>query len=283
MKRMALVLAGIGARLGKPMGWERVVRAFSPPESFENELEIAVVREGFAVILQPRVPLAWHIFFFGAYEPELRSILGAIIPPGGIAIDIGANVGWHTLLMSRLAGSAGRVFAIEANPSVYARLAKHLVLNRASNVLSMMVAAGDREGTVAFFGPSASDPRSGDGHIEVGTSLSDENSIQVRTITLDAIVEDARINRLDAIKIDVEGFEWPVLQGARKTVERYRPHIIFEYNQDYSSRGGGSAVVLEEFFKELGYQLFRIERHGATAMAPGRWPNSADIWAMPAK
>src|SRR5689334_14765239 len=123
------VLAWIGNRIGKPPGWERAVRLVTSPEKCRIR-ELCVVREGVAFLAQPSVPLGWHVAFFGTYEPELREIMRAVLPKGGVAIDVGANVGWHTLLMASLVGDKGRVLAAEANPSVRSRLRDNLHLNR---------------------------------------------------------------------------------------------------------------------------------------------------------
>src|SRR6266404_5658147 len=96
------ILSWIGNRIGKPPGWERIVRMFVSPEKCRGWPEVCLVRDGAVFLAQPGVPVGWHVVFFGTYEPELREIFRAVLPTGGVAIDIGANVGWHTLLMARL-------------------------------------------------------------------------------------------------------------------------------------------------------------------------------------
>lgn len=281
MTRTIEILAWIGSRIGKPPGWERVVRLLAPPEKCRAMPEICVTRDGIVCVVQPAVPLGWYVAFFGTYEPELRAIVRAVLPLGGVAVDVGANVGWHTLLMARLVGESGRVLAAEANPSVRERLSRNLALNRFSQVEIVPYALADTEGTVDFFGPDADDPGSGDGHV-VTDAQERRGTFAVESRQLDRILASARIGRLDLIKIDVEGFEWPVLKGAEKVVAEYRPHIIFEYNASYASRGGGTPALMEEYFRRHGYRLFAIARAWAVAVEPGRWPQSAELWAVPA-
>src|SRR5260221_5067023 len=105
---------------------------------------------------------------FGTYEPELRSLIRALLPPGGVAVDVGANVGWHSLLMAHVAGPGGRVFAAEANPSVRKVLEQSIGLNRFSNVEVIPCIISDQEGMRSFFSPPADHESSGDGHVVSG-------------------------------------------------------------------------------------------------------------------
>jgi FkbM family methyltransferase len=281
MSNTVEILAWIGSRIGKPPGWERVVRMFASPKKCREMREICVVRDGVIFLANPAVPIGWHIMFFGSYEPEVREIFRAVLPIGGVALDIGANVGWHTLLMARLVGRDGRVLAVEPNPSVRERLQAHLILNRFPQVEVIPFALADTEGTVAFFGPDANDVASGDGHVVTEVAAEQRDFFQVETRRLDFVFRESMAKRLDLIKIDVEGFEWPVFQGGEQIIEEFRPHIVFEFNSEYSVRGGGSPEVLEEFFKRHGYRLFEIGRSWAEELEPQSWPTCADIWAVP--
>jgi FkbM family methyltransferase len=281
MLNTAELLALIGRRIGKPRGWERIVRLFVSPEKCATIPELCLVRDGSVFLAQPAVQIGWHVAFFGSYEPEIRDIFRTVLPLGGVALDIGANVGWHTLLMARLVGDQGRVLAAEPNPSVRKRLLNNLNLNRFNQVDVVPYAIADTEGTVEFFGPEADDGDSGNGYIVNDGSTAPQETIRVETRRLDAIVAAAQINRLDLIKIDVEGFEWPVLQGGEQTITKFRPHIILEYDANYASRGGGSPSAVLEFFREHGYRLFTIGRTWATAVELSNWPDCANIWAVP--
>jgi FkbM family methyltransferase len=232
-------------------------------------------------LAQPNVPIGWYVTFFGTYEPELRKVCKAILQPGAVALDIGANVGWHTLLMARLVGDGGRVLAAEANPSVRNRLRENLQLNRFQQAEIIPFAIADAEGTLEFYGPAADDPESGNGHV-LGTKAQDSGPmIRVEARRLDTIISETRLDRIDLIKIDVEGFEWPVLQGGAISIAEFRPHIVFEYNAEYSGRGGGSAELFQEFFDRHNYRLFALEREWAKAVKPDHWPSLADVWAIP--
>jgi FkbM family methyltransferase len=275
------VLSWIGNRIGKPPGWERVVRVFAAPEKFRGMAEVCLVRDGIVIQVQPAAAVGWNVAFFGTYEPELREIFRAVLPIGGIALDIGANVGWHTLLMARLVGENGRVMAAEANPSVRNRLQDNLNFNRFGQVEVLPYAIADSEGTVDFYGPEVDDAESANGYVITDGAEAKNGIIRVETRRIDSIVSAVKIDRLDLVKIDVEGFEWPVLRGGEQTIAKLRPHIIFEYDAESSPRGRGDPRVIAEFFRRHRYRLFEIGRTSAPSVELETWPESANIWALP--
>ena len=280
MKRRAEVLCWLGNRLGKPPGFERIVRFLAPPHKFTDLPEVCLVRDGSLFVTRLALPLGWHVGLFGSYEPELRDIMRSVLPAGGVAIDVGANVGWHTLLLARLAGPGGRVVAVEPNPSVRAELRRNVDLNRLKHVEIIACALADAPGTAKFVALDADDPSSASGHIVLNGNEG-VASIAVETSTLDLLVEQKQLARLDLIKIDAEGFDWPVLQGAERTITRYRPYAIFEFDEAYAARGRETAALLSEFFRRRRYQLFSVGRHRAELTDERSWPANANIFAAP--
>jgi FkbM family methyltransferase len=275
------ILAGIGRWIGKPRGWERVVRWFAPPEKCGAIGERLVRGEGFSFFAQSVTPLGWQVLFFGTYEPELRAIFRSTIPPGGVVIDVGANVGWHSLLMARLAGPSGRILAVEPNPSVRDRLKANLDANEIENVTVLPFAFSNRDGRVGFYGPPATDGGSGSGHLAISDSPGPEANFDVDARRLDALVDELGLQRLDLLKIDVEGFEWPVLLGAEISIAKFRPQIVFEFNLEYAGRGGGRPEVFAEFFQRHGYTLHEVGRRGPNPLGTTAWPAAFDVWAVP--
>lgn len=257
------------------------MRWLAPPERCARLGEFSVEREGFRFQVQPATPVGWNVLMFGSYEPELRAVFRTAIPSGGVAIDVGANVGWHSLLMARLAGPKGRLLAVEPNPSVRAKLVANLEANRLENVTVIPFAISAVEGVSRFLGPAAIDGGSGSGHLLPRDAPSAETSFDVEIRRLDAVLADTEVSRLDLLKIDVEGFEWPVLQGAEGSIRRFRPQVVFEYNEEYVSRSGATPASFEDFFHRHRYRLAVMGRRGTRPLVPGAWPSSGDIWAVP--
>ncbi|HEX8433225.1 MAG TPA: FkbM family methyltransferase [Longimicrobium sp.] len=151
----------------------------------------------------------------GSYEPEQTGLFERHVRPGHTVLDVGAHVGYYTLLSAVLAGPGGAVWSFEPNPRNARFLRSHAEINglRAVRVTEAAVAASD--GTARFdFGSG-----SGTGH------LATAGEIEVRTVRLDGFCAENGIAPA-VIKIDVEGAETDVLEGARDTLARYRP-VIF--------------------------------------------------------
>jgi FkbM family methyltransferase len=280
VKRRIELLAWLGSRLGKPPGFERVVRFLAPPESCAKLPEVCLVRDGSLFLTKLALPLGWHIGFFGSYEPELRDIMRAVLPVGGTAVDVGANAGWHTLLMARLVGPGGRVLAVEPNPSVRQHLLRNLAINAVTQVEVDGAALAEAAGTLNFVAPAADDPASASGHV-VSNGLAPAEAIRVVASTLDALVADKKLDRIDLLKIDAEGFEWPILQGAERSIARFRPAIIFEFDRAYAARGSDSGSLFAEFFRRHRYRLFAVGRNWSELIDASAWPANANIFASP--
>jgi FkbM family methyltransferase len=138
-----------------------------------------------------------------------------IVRPGDVVFDIGAHVGFYTLLAARLVGMPGKVFAFEPLPENLAYLKQHLALNRISNAEVFAAAISDRSGLATFDrGPSRSEGR-----------ISSHGESSVRVACLDQMVADGELPLPDCLKIDVEGEEACVLNGARLVLQA-RPRIF---------------------------------------------------------
>jgi FkbM family methyltransferase len=271
--------ARISEKIGKPRGWERLVRWFTSPEKCAGTPDICLIRDDYIFVAQPAVQLGWHVCIFGTYEPQLRNIIRLVLRPGGVAMDVGANVGWHTLLMARSVGDQGRVMAVEPNPSVRERLNQHVNINKFDHVDILPFAASDTDGTAEFYGIAAEAVNSGSSHLLAKGDNRASDQINVETRKIDRMISEAGIQRLDFIKLDIEGHEWPALMGAQDSIARFRPHIVFEYGADYAI---GTPDEMTKFFKKHRYRLFSLRRSGAPEMRPADWAGQAEIWAVPA-
>ena len=93
MSKTINLLAWIGARIGKPPGWERIVRWLAPSNRCAAMPDACVIRDGCFFVVKPGLPLGWRAMMFGSYEPEVRDVLGAVLRSGNVAVDGGANTG----------------------------------------------------------------------------------------------------------------------------------------------------------------------------------------------
>jgi FkbM family methyltransferase len=292
-----LTLVRIGQLIGKPLGWERVVRTLAPPARFANSgVRVARQPEGYVFPVDRGTLIGWSVHFFGAYEPEVRTEIRRHLKPGAIAIDVGANVGWHTLLMAARTGSSGRVYAFEPNDSTRRRLVSAVEANNFTQVTVDGRAVADRLG-VSGSGALAGHVWDGTGRLTAGparTSLErregqegqegrqgqegregregregqegqgrqegrEGQTTTTECTTLDAFVAERHIDRLAFLKIDVEGWELSVLRGARHVLTALRPVVVFEYDAAYVSRSGGSAEDVTRCWSDADYELFALD------------------------
>jgi FkbM family methyltransferase len=206
------------------------------------------------MLLDPRDFVARKILSTGHWEPPVAQAIHRHLPPGGVLIDVGAHIGYHSLKAATEVGPAGHVIAVEPNPATLRVLRENIRASGATTVRVEPVACSNAEGTLEFF--AAAEANTGE------SSLSRENasgagqiagSYRVRAKTLDAIVKDAALSRVDVIKIDVEGAEMLVLQGARETLARYHPALIVEVIEVQLRAMGTSSAALREYLRAAGY------------------------------
>ena len=216
-----------------------------------------------------------YIFAFREnYEPELVH-LERLLSPGDIFVDVGANMGIYTLVASRLVGEAGKVIAFEPSAQSFPLLRQNIALNGLTNVLAFPTALSHETGRARLYhGP---DP--------VCNSLGKDPSWggdaeEVATDALDNALRKISIDRVDVIKMDVEGAEEWVLRGALKVLTSMRPIVIFEINPGVCSCLGLSPHGVPKLLQSLGYKCFVLEHRG-TACQLVSPPGYFNVVAIP--
>jgi FkbM family methyltransferase len=166
------------------------------------------------------------------------------LQPGSVFFDIGAQAGYHTIYASSLVGPSGRVFAFEPAPANLAHLKQHLLMNRVSNTSVIDAAVSDVNG-VSYFDCADS---------SVAGHLSSAGTLEVRTISLDQEIDSGALPEPDYIKIDAEGAELSILEGARKMLSRRHPTISLETHQ-WLPQFATIRQDCKRLLLEIGYQL----------------------------
>jgi FkbM family methyltransferase len=198
----------------------------------------ARLRNGQTFALDTRSFLEWVLWVYGEYEPDTQAIIRRYLRPGDVAIDVGANIGIHTMPMSEAVGPQGVVLAVEPLPSVSERLERNLALNHATNVRVIAQAASDREGSALLYPPGADAANWGQASLARLSHLDPDAPIEVPLVTLDALVRAQGLDRVRLIKIDVEGHDREVMAGAIALIDRYHPVLIFEFSPEHTSEIG---------------------------------------------
>jgi FkbM family methyltransferase len=189
----------------------------------------------------------------GCYEPEISWLTDLMVRPGDTVMDLGANVGFHTLRLANRVAPTGVVYAFEPNPEVRAKLIKNLELNRLRNVRVIPDAASDScEETTLYVNPRGFANRNAT-MVHDTTPEIPPIPYAIRTLRCDDLWKtELRRERISFIKMDVEGYELKALQGAEELISTWAPNIVLEYNRHYASLLGYSTKELRRFFDKYG-------------------------------
>ncbi len=195
-------------------------------------------------------------YLTGDAEPEVQEALAALVEPGQTVYDVGANIGFFTMLCSRLVGPEGRVFAFEPIPENLATLRHNVALNGLSNVTIVEQALSSSTGTAEMFvSPwSAFHSLNVEGASKQSDHEPQEGQITVQTVTLDEFAGREGVRSPDLLKVDVEGAELIVLEGAPETLHSRRPLLLCELHDTHAA--------YESFVQEIGYDVRVIDAEG---------------------
>jgi len=191
-------------------------------------------------------------YWLGTHEPKVQQIILKVAKRGMAIYDIGAHIGYFTILFSHLCKRKGKVFAFEPNPDNFQRLVQNIALNKIENIFPIKIAVAEKNGIV-FFDKTESNSQSrlvgeqkpGDGG---------ENIIKVETESLDGFVYKGKNPLPQIVKIDVEGAEGKVIKGMKRILREVRPLIICEIH---------NLEAAQEIWQVMGegnYTFFDIEK-----------------------
>jgi FkbM family methyltransferase len=260
---------------------------------------------------QPETYIGRSLYFRGMYEEEVVSTIAARLKPGMTFLDIGANIGLHTIVAAHRVGHRGRVIAIEPQSGPRRELLANLALNRLTNVhvCDCAIGAEERMGDLshlsannsglATMAPSATSVAVGVERVQVrplARVLEDVRIARVdgdvpeleeaeretleRYRQLSRVAEDVRAFAVDGIKIDVEGGEMEVLAGAEAYLRQHPPSfLLIECIDEHLRRFGSSSRALVTFLQGLGYEVRALVRGRWRLVGPGEGI-SADLLAV---
>ena len=237
-----------------------------PPIKWREELEWVQIEgcdyvmvsnvNGFTMLVSSTdAGIGRELAFYRVHEPTVTKLLPGFVRLGDTVLDIGANIGYYTLLFSQLVGPTGMVIAVEPHPENVHSLELNLRLNRVSNVKIVPVAISDEIGTAQMFVSQGSN-----WHSLLLTEWSSGQSITVSTTTVDALAHQLE-RPIDIIRMDIEGWEAKALQGAEGTLKRDKPTIIAEIHPTYLQPGEVERILsrLHSFGYERAFVVMRID------------------------
>jgi FkbM family methyltransferase len=212
---------------------------------------VTTTRQGLRIEGNTRDWIQRHLYYFGLWEPSLSAWITSRLQPGDVFIDVGANVGYFTMLAARLVGASGAVVAVEAMPAIYEHLLRHVRANGLTNCRCVNEAAVGPDAppeVTLFWG--------GEGNI--GSSGMIEREGQARAVrvparALQVILTEDECRRARIIKVDVEGVEAEAIRGLGLESRRFDPRLELIVEVAYEAERLAQREWLLGHLRDLGY------------------------------
>ena len=199
--------------------------------------------------------LALSISHYGTYEELESKIMEEKIEMGNIVVDVGANIGLHTLNMARIVGNTGQVFAFEPDPSNFEILKKNVKINNYKNIILEQKAVGDKHGRTTLY----QSDHPGKHRIFPQTEQA-KSQVQVELTNLDNYFDSDMIDKINFIKIDVEGLEFSVLKGMKNILKNSKKiKILFEFMPENIMEVGFTPIELLNYLTSNDFKLYCMD------------------------
>jgi FkbM family methyltransferase len=269
--RYAPAAAGKAYLAGRLLGRYRSV-----PEN-----QVVRTRSGHRFVLVTDDLLQGYLYLFGVWEPHLSDWVRRTLRPGDTFIDVGAYIGYYTVLAARVVGEGGQVVAIDAAPEYAATVEANLRLNGCANVRVVTSAVSDGTYPLPFYRPhqfnrghTTSVP-----HRPASTPLFTTGSRP-----LPDLLTDTELRRARLLKVDVEGAEYAAVRGLAPALARMRADVelVVEINPDLLAQQGHSAAELVDLLLGYGFHAYRIPNdYCVSGYVPRRPPVPPRRWRWP--
>ena len=197
-----------------------------------------------------------NIYFLGTYEAAELKLLNQHLSENSTFIDIGANFGLYTLSAAEKISDTGKIICFEPFPENFQALTKNITRNKLSMITAENMAIGDQRGMLKLY----YQPSENNLGMVSATHLENSKVHEVEVLSLDDYLENRDVDKIDFIKIDVEGFEYRVLFGMKKTLATYSPKILIEiFDTDEVKMENQNT---HNFLIEMGYAKHFIDDEG---------------------
>ncbi len=205
-----------------------------------------------------QLPTRYINYFPSDYESDNFNFLEQQCNANNIVLDIGAHIGLFSIVAAQIVGSGGKVYAFEPTPKTNALLNKTVNINKQQQVIEIRTEAmGAQPGKTVFF---ISD-REGDNGNSLVSYKEDRkiNGIDITVQSIDNFVKEKKLQKINFIKIDVEGAEFDVLHGAVETFNKFKPACILSIHPDAIAVKGDKLADIYDFIKKINYYFFSKE------------------------
>lgn len=232
-----------------------------PPSAFLMRMPTELGGHSFRCDLRDLI--SREVCFTGQYEPQETMLVRAILRPGMSFVDVGANWGYFTLLAAHLVGLTGRVVSLEPDPRLFPILQNNVSRNCLNQVAVLQIAAADKVETLILAGYD--ETGNNFGVSRVVSDMSSGVTFDVVAKPLDLLLDEARLEHVDLLKMDIEGFEGSALRGLIKYLSEHRiRRILLELHPAQIAEHGESALSIVEYLRQYSYRAWKIDHSLAT-------------------
>lgn len=259
----------------------------SLPLSETDAMVLACMRLHYCMSVDLRSRTEYLSYYTGDYDTSEIQIVTALIETNWTIADVGANIGFWTVPLAQAVPN-GRVYSFEPLQSNYNRLCKNIELNRVTKIVSARkIGLSDKHSTLALSlrEDFASGAKTGNAAIVIDDSDRAFPCLSIDVAPMDDYISSPHNNRLDFMKVDIEGHEDLFLKGASKTIENYRPIIFLEVNEPYYKRRGIDATtVFSEWLLHMCYKsVVRVGAKWSVQNIARRRPVIDNVFLIPAE
>jgi len=242
----------------------RVYFPYLVPRS--STMVTSTLRFGIRMRLDITEYLQAHLYVFGDYELPTIRFLRRVLKPRSVCLDVGAQMGSLTLAMATAASSKTIVHSFEPEDQNAARFRENIALNALSNVTLHQTAVSTVDGALKLY---LSSDRNAGTHstVYIESNVSTE-FIEIPSVRLDSFVRQHALQPVDLIKIDVEGAEVDVIEGARSVLQHHRPIVIMELSDHLQQARGQTCTEFKQSMATLGYAPYFINEYGTLRSCP---------------
>ena len=238
------------SNLGKPYFhgfYKYLLQKFTPFRSLVIQLKLDA---GFNMELHLQDWIQQNIFFLGSYESKELAFMSQVLKPESTFIDIGANVGWHSLNAAVLVGQNGAVISFEPFAMNYARIQKNISLNPTlDQIVVEKIGIGAKSDSITLHYNSDDDNAGMASQFVEGNT-----SEKIQVIAFDQYEKIASLKRIDMIKLDIEGGELNALHGMQKTLKEFKPILMIEFDPEILSKQTGMQKEMISLLSNLNYK-----------------------------
>lgn len=215
------------------------------------------LEDDFFMFLNPTEHIQQQLFWYGYYEKELGDLLKKIIKPTDVFIDVGANIGYFSLLVAHRFSSA-KVISFEPVADLYKKMNDNITLNSIKNIITENTAAGEVSGEREIF-VSAPD------NLGMSSFHKPENysgyKEKTKVVAIDEWFKSSGLSQIDIVKLDIEGSELAALKGMKEILQNFKPFLIIEINPETLSMFNLQPSDIYDFLQHEGFKQFLISEN----------------------